>query len=72
MGLELTILYERDEDGWWAAEIPEIPGAASQGRSLEEARIRVIDATRELSRVRREDAFRTLHTDAFERIRLAA
>ena len=72
MALELTILYERDEDGWWAAEIPEIPGASSQGRSLEEARAKVIDATTEISRARREGAFRACHPDGFERLRLAA
>ena len=72
MGLELTILYERDEDGWWSAEIPEIPGAVSQGHSLEEARTMVIDATLALSRSRREDAFRLIRPDGFERLRLAA
>ncbi len=72
MGLELTILYERDEDGWWSAEIPEIPGAFSQAPSLEEARAMVIDATREISRSRRDDALRSGHPDGFERLRLAA
>lgn len=72
MGIELTILYERDEDGYWTAEIPEIPGAFSQGETLEEARTLVIDATLELSRSRREDAFRSGHPDGFERLRLAA
>ena len=72
MGLELTILYERDEDGWWAAEIPEIPGAFSQGRSMEEARTGVIDATREISRARREDALRMGGPQGFERLKLAA
>ena len=72
MGIEFTILYERDEDGRWSAEVPEIPGAAAQGRSLDEARTGVIEAMRELSRVRREEAFRACHPDGFERLRLAA
>lgn len=44
--LELTIAYEQDEDGWVVAQILEVPGAASQGRTREEARENVIDALR--------------------------
>lgn len=72
MGVEFTILYERDEDGWWTAEIPEIPGVTAKGRSLENARTGVIETLRELSRVRREAAFRANHLDGFERLKLAA
>lgn len=68
----MTILYERHEDGRWAAEIPEIPGATSQGDSIEEARTRVLDLSQEISRTRREDAFRLCHPAGFERLRIAA
>ncbi len=27
---EFTIIYERDEGGWWIATIPEVPGAFSR------------------------------------------
>ncbi len=40
----LTILYEQDEDGWWVAQVPEVQGAVSQGRTQEEARVMVMDA----------------------------
>jgi predicted RNase H-like HicB family nuclease len=38
--------------------VPEIPGAHSQGRTLEEAREMIKDATRLLLEARREDAER--------------
>ena len=44
MDLDLTILLEQDEEGWWVAEIPEVPGVFSQGRTPEEAREMVFDA----------------------------
>jgi len=45
--LRLTIAYEEpDEEGWVVARILEVPGAASQGRTREEARDNVIDALR--------------------------
>jgi predicted RNase H-like HicB family nuclease len=42
--LRLTIVFEPDDDGWIVASVPEVPGALSQGRTREEARVNVIDA----------------------------
>jgi predicted RNase H-like HicB family nuclease len=42
--LKLTIVFEREADGWIVASVPEVPGAHSQGRTREEARENVIDA----------------------------
>ncbi len=42
--LQVTIVYERGEDGWIVASIPEVPGALSQGRTRKEARANVVDA----------------------------
>jgi predicted RNase H-like HicB family nuclease len=53
-----TTIYEYTEDGWWVASVPEIPGAHSQGRTLEEAREMIKDAVTLLLEVRREDADR--------------
>jgi len=55
---KLTANYEHTEDGWWVVSVPEIPGAHSQGRTLEEAREMIKDATRLLLEVRCEDAER--------------
>lgn len=42
--LHLTIRYEDAGDGWLTAQIAEIPGAISEGKTREEARSNVIDA----------------------------
>ena len=39
-----AITYERDEDGWWVAQVSEVRGAVSQGRTQEEAHAMVLDA----------------------------
>ncbi len=45
--LRLTIAFEEpDEEGWIVAQVVEVPGALSQGRTREEARENVIDALR--------------------------
>ncbi len=46
-------IYERDGD-WWVASAVEIPGAFSQGKTIEEARENLLDAVRELMLARRE------------------
>lgn len=51
-----TAIYERTHDGWWVVSVPEIPGAHSQGRTLEDAREMIRDAVQLLLEVRREDA----------------
>jgi len=42
--LDLTVVYESDEDGWIVASIPAVPGALSQGRTREQARENILDA----------------------------
>lgn len=50
----VTIVYEWSDDGWWVAEVAEVPGAISQGRTKDEARTNVLDALNELLTARRE------------------
>jgi predicted RNase H-like HicB family nuclease len=38
------VMYERDEDGWWAAFVPSVRGCRTQGRSLAQARERIREA----------------------------
>ena len=44
-----TAIYEYTSDGWCTAICLEIPGAVTQGRTIEEAGERLRDAIRELS-----------------------
>ncbi len=39
-----TVRYERDETGWWVAQVKEAPAAISQGRTIAEARRRIREA----------------------------
>ncbi len=52
-----TAVYQQDGD-WYVAWLEEIPGAMSQGRTLEEARENLQDALHELLTARRELARR--------------
>jgi predicted RNase H-like HicB family nuclease len=42
--LHLTIRYSDAGDGWITAQIAEIPGAISEGKTRDEARANVLDA----------------------------
>jgi len=39
-----TVVYERDETGWWVAQVKEVPAAITQGRTLAESRRRIREA----------------------------
>jgi predicted RNase H-like HicB family nuclease len=39
--MQLSIEVEREEDGRWLTEVPELPGVLAYGRSREEAIVRV-------------------------------
>ncbi len=58
MDSELTIVFEPAEEGGFTAFIPEVPGAVSEGETLEEARDMVLDALHELTLYRREAALK--------------
>lgn len=59
MDNELTIVFEPGEEGGFTAYIPEVPGAISEGETVEEARDMVLDALHEITLYRREAALRT-------------
>jgi predicted RNase H-like HicB family nuclease len=57
MDLTLTAVFEEvpgEEGGGYAAYVEELPGANTQGETLEEARENLKDAIRELLAARRE------------------
>ena len=53
MSTNLTIIYEKGEDGFWIATIPEVPGAFSQGSTKAEAKDNVFEVMEELMAARR-------------------
>jgi predicted RNase H-like HicB family nuclease len=52
----LTLVFEPAEEGGFSAYVAEIPGANSQGKTMDEARDMVIEALHELLTYRREKA----------------
>ena len=60
---EFTAIYEQDDD-WYIAYCPEIPGANGQGRTIEECRISLAEAIALILEDRREDALRGVPPDA--------
>lgn len=55
---KVTLVFEPAEEGGYSAYVAEVPGANSQGETLEEARKMVLEALRELVAYRREKAQR--------------
>ncbi|MFQ6058103.1 MAG: type II toxin-antitoxin system HicB family antitoxin [Anaerolineae bacterium] len=49
-----VVTIERDEEGWYVAECPEIPGRVTQGRTREEALENIKEAIELCLEVRRE------------------
>ena len=42
--MKLHVVIERDESGYYVAEVPALPGCLSQGRTLEEAKANIHEA----------------------------
>lgn len=53
---EFTAVFEHGEGDWWIATALEIPGAFSQGKTIDEARMMLMDAIQELMLAEREQA----------------
>ena len=64
MKREYTVVFQTVEDGWIMARAPEIPGAVSQGRTLEEARSMIKEAVELLLQCYREQAETDTPSDA--------
>jgi antitoxin HicB len=70
---DYTIIFEPCEEGGYTAFIPEVPGAISEGETIEEAREMVLDALRELTDYRRREALKGASgTAVVETLRKAA
>lgn len=73
MSDKITIIYEPAEEGGYTAIIPEVPGAVSEGETIEEARGMVLDAMNEILEYRREAAMKEKSSRAtVESFRLSA
>jgi predicted RNase H-like HicB family nuclease len=46
MTASFNVIFEMDEDGFYVASVPSIPGCYSQGKTLEEAKKNIQDVMR--------------------------
>ncbi len=60
---EFTAIIEQDEQ-WYIAYCPEIPGANGQGKTIEECKNNLIEAISLIIEDRREDAMRGVPNNA--------
>ncbi len=44
VSMRFKVRLEKDEDGWWVATVPALPGCISQGRTAAEARKNIREA----------------------------
>lgn len=63
MQSEFTAIIEEDE-GWFIAYCPEVPGANGQGKTIDECRENLAAAIELIMEDRREDAFRGIPPEA--------
>lgn len=42
--MKLRVVIEKDESGYYVAEVPALPGCVSQGKTLQEARSNILEA----------------------------
>lgn len=42
--MKAKIMLEQDEDGWWTAWVPSLPGCISQGKTRQEAEKNIKEA----------------------------
>ncbi|HUY33094.1 MAG TPA: type II toxin-antitoxin system HicB family antitoxin [Pirellulales bacterium] len=56
MKREYTVVYQPIEDGWIMATVPELPGAMTQGKDMNEARAMIKEVVEMLLESYREDA----------------
>ena len=53
---KFNIVVERDEDGYYVASVPELPGCHTQAKTLDELRRRIEEAIKLYLEVEREAA----------------
>ena len=64
MKREFSVVYTPIEDGWIMAQVPELPGAVTQGRDMDEAREMIQEAVELLLQSYRENAVKGAPTGA--------
>jgi predicted RNase H-like HicB family nuclease len=68
MAKELTVIIERDEDGYFVGTVPELPGCHTQAKSLDVLMKRIKEAAQLCLEVEAESTKEGLHFIGVQRI----
>ena len=68
MAKELTVIIERDEDGYFVGTVPELPGCHTQAKSLDILMKRIKEAAQLCLEVEAESIKEGLHFIGVQRI----
>ncbi|MDX1947614.1 MAG: type II toxin-antitoxin system HicB family antitoxin [Pirellulaceae bacterium] len=61
---DYPVVFTTIEDGWVMAQVPQLPGAVTQGRDLDEARANIREVVELLLQSYRSNAEQALPSDA--------
>ena len=64
MKREFSVVYTPIEDGWIMATAPDVPGAVTQGRDMDEARMMIKEAVELVLQANRDLATNEATTDS--------
>ena len=64
---EFTAIIEQDDD-WYIAYCPEVPGANGQGKTIQDCKKSLADAINLILEDRRQDALRGVPEDALQEV----
>lgn len=65
---EFTVVIEQDEDGWFIAEVPQLPGCHTQARSLDALTKRIKEAIELCLEVRQNEPASRLQLIGVQRV----
>ena len=61
--LKVSVVVERDEDGWFVGSVPELPGCHTQAKSLDELMKRMREAVEAYLETKGKKAVKDLKTE---------
>ena len=71
MKKEFNIVIEQDEDGYYIANVPELPGCHTQAKSLDKLNERIIEAIELYLEVDKEQINRNIKFIGFQKVEVS-
>ncbi len=68
---EFTVMLEKDEDGWYVATVPDIPGCYTQGKTIPQVLERIKEAIEVCLEADGEDSIAPLRFVGIQRVEVS-